>query len=312
MRLDNNRNHRIDNTSIAVALAGSLLISIISLSAAPFMSSNWMAALDSSKSLAQFSIPGTHDSGARYELFPGTTKCQTLTIAEQLAIGVRYLDIRCRHIKNAFDIHHGPVFQHMTFDDVLAACLSFLKNNPTECIIMSVKEEYLPSNNTRSFEQTFDAYVAKMPDKWYLTGTVPALGQARGKIVLLRRFDAKSLPQGIDATNWPDDAAFTINNGSAKLKIQDEYIVRDDNEKWTAIQKLYAEASSTNGDYLYVNFTSGYRPNLLRIPNIPAVSDVIDPGLTKYFSGKRKGRFGITVMDFTDAGQCARIIATNF
>src|SRR4051794_40583034 len=95
-------------------------------------SQNWMAALNSSLYVSQLSIPGTHDSGARFEPFSGTAKCQNLTIAEQLNAGVRFLDIRCRHLDNAFTIHHGSVYQNITFDDVLNATIAFLSNNPTE------------------------------------------------------------------------------------------------------------------------------------------------------------------------------------
>ncbi|MBN2843687.1 MAG: hypothetical protein JXM68_11380, partial [Sedimentisphaerales bacterium] len=50
---------------------------------------NWMQDLKDTALLSQLSIPGTHDSGARFEPIGGTAKCQNLTIAEQLAIGVR-------------------------------------------------------------------------------------------------------------------------------------------------------------------------------------------------------------------------------
>src|SRR5688500_16988143 len=59
--------------------------------------SNWMGSLPDATNVAQLSIPGTHDSGARTEPVGGTAKCQNLSIADQLTAGVRYLDIRCRH-----------------------------------------------------------------------------------------------------------------------------------------------------------------------------------------------------------------------
>src|SRR5258708_7055942 len=55
--------------------------------------SDWMSSLDASKSIAEFSIPGTHDSGALFEHFSGTARCQSLTIGGQLDAGIRYLDI---------------------------------------------------------------------------------------------------------------------------------------------------------------------------------------------------------------------------
>ncbi len=124
---------------------------------------NWMASKSNLLLVSQLSIPGTHDSGALYEPVSGTAKCQNLSIADQLNAGVRFLDIRCRHINDAFAIHHGSIYQNANFNDVLNAVIGFLNSNPSETVIMSVKEEHTPSGNTRSFEQTFDSYVAANP-----------------------------------------------------------------------------------------------------------------------------------------------------
>jgi len=139
----------------------------------------WMSRLDGTLSLAQLSIPGTHDSGALFEPIPRTAKCQNRSIAEQLNTGIRFLDIRCRHVNNTFVIQHGMVNQNQTFEDVLNTVITFLHNNPSECVIMSVKEEYTASGDTRSFEDTFDSYVAKKPGIWYLASTIPRLEQVR-------------------------------------------------------------------------------------------------------------------------------------
>ena len=125
-------------------------------SLAPIEMNSWMSGLQDNISISKISIPGTHDSGARVDapVVSGTAKTQDLSIAEQLNAGVRFLDIRCRHIDNAFTIHHGAIYQNLNFDDVLNACYTFLNSHPSETIIMSVKEEYDASNTTRSFEQT--------------------------------------------------------------------------------------------------------------------------------------------------------------
>jgi 1-phosphatidylinositol phosphodiesterase len=141
---------------------------------------NWMGMLPDQTSISGISIPGTHDSGATKEPISGTAKCQDLSIADQLNAGVRYLDIRCRHIDNGFAIHHGAIYQNLNFNDVITACLNFLNSHPTETIIMSVKEEHTPSNNTRTFEQTFDSYVQQNASKWALENNVPTLGSIRG------------------------------------------------------------------------------------------------------------------------------------
>lgn len=82
---------------------------------------DWMSALSDSLSLASLSIPGTHESCARFEPLAGSARCQTLSLSEQLEAGVRYLDIRCRRVDNSFSIYHGMVSQNMTFEDVLDA-----------------------------------------------------------------------------------------------------------------------------------------------------------------------------------------------
>ena len=158
---------------------------------------------------------------------------------------------------------------------MLGAVIGFLKANPTETVIMSVKEEYDASGNTRTFEQTFDSYVAKNTSRW-LPGTgIPKLGDARGKIVLLRRFGARGLPKGIDASVWPGNATFT--NG--KLRVQDNYNVRNNEDKWTAITGLLAEANSGPAGTLFLNFTSGSKPGPLGIPSITRVSNDINAHL---------------------------------
>lgn len=269
---------------------------------------DWLAGIDGSTRLSQISIPGTHNSGATQESWPGTAKCQNLTIADQLNLGVRLLDIRCRHIDDAFAIHHGPVFQGLSFRDVLDQVTGFLNANPRECVLMSVKEEFTDSGNTRSFEATFDSYVAARPASWWLGSGVPTLDSVRGKIVLLRRF-AATATQGIDATHWPDNTRFDANH----LSVQDDYQVSDAANKWRQVSAaLDAAHADTRGDVLHLTFTSGYLTGLLGVPRIPELADQINPKLEKFFTPDRSGHFGIVLMDFADANRCRMIWQTNF
>jgi 1-phosphatidylinositol phosphodiesterase len=264
---------------------------------------NWMGAIDGSKKLSELSIPGTHDSGARYESFPATAKCQNLTIDQQLNAGVRYLDIRCRHFNNVFEIHHGAVFQNINFTNVLNSCNTFLANNPSETIIMAVKEEHTSVGNNRSYEATFNSYMEQNPNLWYLKENIPTLDQARGKIVLLRRFAASNLPKGIDVNIWDatsntSNAVFEINN-QAQLKIQDYYKVQNNDDKWNTFKSFTNETKAGNASRLYINYASGYKSGVFGIPNITTVSNNINPRVSSFFNANTKGRFGIIVMDFT-------------
>ena len=275
-----------------------------------FSLNSWMSVVADQTSIAAISIPGTHDSGATQEQVAGTAKCQNLSITDQLNAGVRYLDIRCRHIDNAFAIHHGAIYQNLNFNDVLNACINFLNSHPTETIIMSVKEEHTPSNNTRSFEQTFDAYVQQNPAKWDLGNNIPTLGSIRGKIRLLRRFSGSS-PKGIDATAWADNTTFDINN-AATLKVQDFYNVNDVNTKWTRVETLLNEAKNDVSNRLYLNYASGYKAGIFSIPSITTVSNFINPKITTFFTNNTHGKFGIIPLDFVDSGRSQLIINTNF
>ena len=266
---------------------------------------NWMASMDGHLLLSQLSIPGSHDTMALFEPFSGTTRCQNLSLADQFNAGVRFVDIRCRHVNNAFAIYHGRIDQKASFDDVLNACANFLSSNPGECIVMSVKEEYTPDGNTRTFEQTFDSYVSKNPGLWHLGSGIPTLGSVRGKIVLFRRFDAKT--PGIDASVWPDNTTFTNHN----LIVEDHYELSDNNTKWADMTNLLSAAVRGSAETLYITFASGYQKSALGIPNIPAVADDINSRLTNYFNAHDHGRYGIVLMDFVDAHHCSQIIATD-
>lgn len=285
-----------------------LVLALMSPLAAFGAGNNWMTPLNGSLPLSQFSIPGTHDSGARFEPVSGTAKCQNLTIAEQLNAGIRFLDIRCRHIDNAFTIHHGQVYQNINFADVLNSTIGFLNANPGETVIMSVKEEHTPSNNNRSFEATFDSYVAQAPSKWLLGSATPTLDSARGKIVLFRRFGASSTPKGIDASNFPDNTTFST---GGRLRVQDRYNVSNNDDKWNAIQAVLNEARYGGPNTLYVNFSSGVSSGIFGIPNITGVSNNINPRLTTFFNSNPSGRFGSILMDFADAAKAQMIYNTN-
>jgi len=270
----------------------------------------WMARLDDGRLLADLSIPGTHDSGALYEPVAGASKAQDLTIAEQLAAGVRYFDVRCSHQSDQFLIYHGSIDQKQTYDQLVGTMYDFLDAHPSETMIVSVKEETAAIDDTRSFEATFAAYVAMAPDYWALGDGVPALGDVRGKIVLLRRFDAVAAPLGIDATAWPDNATFAI-DGPASLRIQDDYMVTSNDAKFAAITGLVDEAKASDGTTLFLDYTSGYMIHE-GAPDILVVSDDINTRLDDLLDAETAGtRLGVLVMDHVTSARVHAVLETN-
>lgn len=280
-------------------------------------SANWMRPLDGEKRLSEFTIPGTHDSGALHEAvgpfgpITGTAQCQVMPIPSQLTIGVRFLDIRCVIHNGGFEIYHGGVDQQVAFDSVLGDCVSFLKSHKGETIIMSVKKEH-EKDDSKTFEAVFDSYISRNTNVWLLKDTLPTLNESRGKIVLFRRFDASKLPKGIAAApgDWKDSQSFQI-KGPVEIHVQDKYALDKKTEKWPAVQAMLQEAFDGKPDVLYLNFTSAYVKKTFSIPDIREAENAVTPSLSTYFENAPPGRYGVIILDFANSSKCAKIIAAN-
>ncbi|MFF5938769.1 phosphatidylinositol-specific phospholipase C [Streptomyces sp. NPDC012508] len=199
---------------------------------------DWMAGHGDPTPLQKLTIPGTHDSGAR---FGGLwSECQNTTLAQQLAAGIRFFDIRCRVTGGSFAIHHGPSYQNMMFGDVLIACRDFLAAHPSETVLMRVKQEY-SSDSDATFRAVFDDYLDNRGWRslFRIGDTLPALGEARGKVVLIA--DNGGLP----GLKWWDGGA---------LAIQDDWNALP-NAKYPKIEAHFRKAVEQPGK-LYINFVS--------------------------------------------------------
>ncbi|MFI9212855.1 phosphatidylinositol-specific phospholipase C [Streptomyces sp. NPDC053253] len=198
----------------------------------------WMAAHGDGTALRQLTIPGTHDSGARYG--GPWTECQNSTIAQQLDSGIRFLDIRCRLTGGSFAIHHGASYQNMMFGDVLVACRAFLAAHPSETVLMRVKQEYSEESDA-TFRAVFDDYLdARGWRSLFRIGDgLPLLGEARGRVVLLA--DNGGLP----GVRYGDGSLFDI---------QDDYMAEPFG-KYPKIEAHFRKAIAQPGK-LYVNYVS--------------------------------------------------------
>ena len=183
---------------------------------------NWMSVIEDKTSLADISMPGTHDTAATYVAFGIAARCQHKVIPEQLNCGARFLDIRLRKdgeqlklVHNFINCRKGSGFSapKLYFDDVTGYCIDFLEKNPGETILLFVKRD---SGSGSGFEDILLDYIAQNPSKWYTENRVPKLGEVRGKMVLLNRFSGADTALndqngGINLSNFPSHAA---NEGS--------------------------------------------------------------------------------------------------
>lgn len=95
--------------------------------------SNWMDMINDDAFVRSIAIPGSHDAGTYGMSYLAET--QYRDIAEQLACGTRYFDIRVSLDNGNLRIYHGP-FKGVNLDEVLSAFTTFLSKHPTEMLIL--------------------------------------------------------------------------------------------------------------------------------------------------------------------------------
>ncbi|PHD59071.1 two domain protein [Bacillus toyonensis] len=212
---------------------------------------NWMANIPNSRRISQLSIPGTHGSMALHGGPGGPIAAtwainQTMNLETQLNSGIRFIDIRCRHEHNNFAMYHGIVFQYAYFGShVLEPVIRFLRQNPSETILMYIQEEHTPTGNTRTFAETFESFFRPNQDFfWNPNSLNPTLEEVRGKIILLQAFPSN---RGWFGMNW------------GSLDRQDRWEVDGPNDiynKWIAVRNQFSRAMNDR-NRIHVNFLSG-------------------------------------------------------
>ncbi|KAF1833575.1 1-phosphatidylinositol phosphodiesterase precursor [Decorospora gaudefroyi] len=190
---------------------------------------SWMAALPDTLPLSAISIPGTHNSHTHYRALP-SVRCQIHDITTQLENGIRFLDIRVQPahatdttIKDLYLVH-GAFPVSLTgskyLEPVLSTIYEFLATHPSETIILSLKREGAGNATDAHLSQILDEhYISPQSQTWYTGTTIPYLGAARGKIVLLRRYHyhTTTTPSGLDATPWPHNSTHALFPSSPSL-----------------------------------------------------------------------------------------------
>ena len=193
---------------------------------------DWMAALPNDRVISEIVIPGTHDCASQNAQRGFITKCQSLDIAQQLNIGARSLDVRLGAVDASLKLYHGftkckssplPWSAQIDLEDVLRDCYAFLDQHPGETILFAVKQEHgdLPD---AEFDALLQTYVQRDADRWLTPDRLPTLGEARGKLVLLRRYEGAGLSLLWANQNGHDDTSRNTaaeDNGSYTLWVQD-------------------------------------------------------------------------------------------
>jgi len=250
---------------------------------------DWMSKLPDTTLVKDIDLPGSHDTMALYSVADLAGQCQTLSLSDQLNLGVRFLDIRLKEDHNSLKAVHGFIDQKASFANINKVVTSFLESHPNEFIIMSIKEESDATNSDISFEQ---ALLNEIGDNdIYLKDLrlIPAfLSEVRGKVVILSRYQDSSI--GIPAyEGWEDSTSFTLPNG---IYVQDTYQITSKEQKQEEIIKCFNETIYS----LKINFLSAYRTNGFPPSYAMSAAKDINPWINKEID-KYSDR-GIVLYDF--------------
>ena len=203
--------------------------------------SSWMRKLKDDTPLSALSIPGTHNSPTCHRALP-SVRCQARSPLNQLENGVRFFDIRVQIEAPQDPTKDGLILVHSVFPisltgtkyfrNLFTVVTDFLDRNPSETIIMSVKREGTGAGTDQQLSRILRDHYAGDVNRWFTTPRVPFLGEARRKIVLIRRFalddalcgEYGGAGWGIDASIWADNTP-NATCPSGDICVQDFYEV---------------------------------------------------------------------------------------
>lgn len=224
--------------------------------------------------ISRLNLFGTHDSLTAFVAMENVCRCQTLTLREQLRLGVRLVDVRLCRKKDEFYLVHSLADcytdeskkERLSFSAVLEDCLSFLKENPDEFLVLSIKQDR--GIQSRSFfPQFYEKYIRGAEDSWCLESEIPTVEKCRGKIVLMRRCKVwkkwrRENPSGLDFSHWKDQGSTrkkkplpVILNPKQKAVVQDRYGLSPE-KKWYKSAKPFLDSAEPDENLICVHFIS--------------------------------------------------------
>jgi 1-phosphatidylinositol phosphodiesterase len=318
----------------------------------------WMSqSVSKSTSLANLTLPGTHDSAATDNLgLPGSADAQKMSLKEQLNSGVRFLDLRFKLEPATHDrlgrqltpehlqVYHGIARQPLSAEEALKTTSDFLRDHPGEAVVVSIKNEGATGGaDDARFQGAVEGLMSKLDAQHAPAGTidrnagatgslfyqdknkVPTLGEAQGKMVLVRRYAAPDAgtkaPLGIDATSgWPDGTSHATGvTGNKLLDLEDHYNNFDgagtnQQEKWRDVQQaLDRAATHSDPGALHLTFSSATNTSPFTNPTwnaIPSFSDPINRQLIDYAHQHRAG-VGVVAVDRANPDLLRALINMN-
>lgn len=249
--------------------------------------------------LTHMNLPGTHDAATwNYstatqqhlnhvteladitEVDAAAWRCQRHSFIKMLDDGIRVFDLRYAYdvTNSSLVFWHGPALQSQTatVDDVLFGYYRWLDQHPSEVVLLSFQYQGSTTPHATNSEGVqrllFDTLTSPTARQYVkqTTGELGTLGENRGKIVLLKRFDLDRLPSTYDAalpglhfspTDWTDngdDITLLLNASTGfTAYIEDYYQPRtpshstaEESIRWKVRRTLLATLSQSSAHSL--------------------------------------------------------------
>lgn len=313
----------------------------------------WMKAYPDNTPIVSMNLPGTHDAATwNYsittqqsldpvtglinitEVDPSFYRCQEKSLTFMLDAGIRVFDLRYAYdvTKTALVFWHGTALQSetATVDDVLYGFYNWLDEHPSEAIFLSFQHE--GGNNDFGTQMMLYNTLTSPAAKNYIIqtrGTIGTLGQARGKITLLRRFDLDLLPASYEASipglhfspsNWTDNGpnvTLVYNQTTEETAYIEDYYQpltpsgspAEENIRWkvNATEAHLRRAASSHSDSLFWGFASSTNTHNVP-PDTPEVQALgngtltpkggVNQQLIPFLKTMKGKRLGIMMFDF--------------
>lgn len=288
----------------------------------------WMSCIPQNVFYTMLSVPGSHDAAtSTVKLFTFSSKTQNKTIAEQLELGVRALDLRPSATDN-LEIKHGSTGTGVTLAQAIESMRSYLEKNPTEFIYATIHlEGSTDDNKTKKWSNNVYKLVKAAVDGGYALGALSKgakLADYKGKIIFIYRDDLTGDNQIYNAAKvaWNDNIARTVkvrdtngneindflisyqdiwessdldeNTGGISGYFAQKGGVKNDNDKVSMVKKYIDDATDSKDQRLIFNFAS-YSGGF-----VSERAKAIMPSVNSYIVSK-KNRLGVILADFVDA-----------
>ncbi|PVH80863.1 PLC-like phosphodiesterase [Cadophora sp. DSE1049] len=321
--------------------------------------SAWMKSYPDTTPLTHMNLPGTHDTqtwnyslstqqflsgitslGGQPVLPPSVFRCQEEPIISMLDAGIRVFDLRF-----AFDITNSSlVFWHSqalqsqsaTVEDVLFGFYRWLDEHPSEAVLISLNYESATTRYARNGEAVqraiFEVLMSEVAKRYFVQrrNELGTLGEARGKITLLRRFGLDALPAEDEeamygvyfpAEQWKDNSPDIelVYNEARNLTayIEDFYETGapfgsgagvNIQWKYNATMAHLVKAASSESDSLFWTFASAefnadvpsVSPRIMATGNGTESTPLggVNQRLVPFLKGMKGKRLGIVMFDF--------------